>query len=275
MQDLSRRLGKGDLNLPPCPEIAIRIQGLLEADDVCAEELALITLRDPILTGRIISLANSAIFSRAAHPTSDIRTAIARVGFDMVKALAFEVALDKAFDLAGGSGLHGLNRAIRRHSRQVGVLGQLLARRHLPGVPEYEAMLAGLLHEVGKLYILARADAFPDLFGDPGTLAELLGDWHSALGHAILGAWGLPESVVSAVGEQDGVDGLPKGAATVATLLRAAIALNGLCDAGAEAADQPLAALPALRCLGLDELRLRTLVKHSCGLARSVGALGD
>lgn len=273
IQDLSFRLAKGDLDLPPCPQIALRIQGLLESEDASPGELAQIALLDPILTGRIISVANSAMFSRSAPPTTDIRAAIGRIGFDMVKTLAFEVALDKAFDLKGSSGLRELNRAIRSHSRQVGILAHLLAKRHLPSVPEYEAMLAGLLHEVGKLYILARADSFPDLFGDPTVLVGLLEDWHSALGHAILGAWGLPESVVIAVGEQDGVDSVPKGQPMIAVVLRAAIVLNGLCEACPEAADQPLTSLPALRFLNLDEAGLRSLVKHSCGLARSVGAL--
>lgn len=271
VEDLSRRLDSGVLDLPPCPQIALRIQSLLENEDTSPGELAQISLLDPILTGRIFSVANSAMFSRSAPPTTDIRTAIGRIGFDMVKTLAFEVALDKAFDLRAGSGLSDLNRAIRSHSRKVGVLAHLLAKSYLPSVHEYEAMLAGLLHEVGKLYILARADSFPDLFGDPTVLADLLGDWHSALGHAILGAWGLPESVVVAVGEQDGVDAIPKGQPMTAVVLRAAIALSGLCDAGPEAADQALGSLPALRFLDLDEAVLRALIKQSRGLARSVG----
>jgi HD-like signal output (HDOD) protein len=272
VEDLSRRLANGDLDLPPCPQIALRIQHLLENEDASPGELAQVALMDPILTGRIINVANSALFSRSAPPTTDIRAAIGRIGFDMVKTLAFEVALDKAFDLKASSGLRDLNRTIRCHSRQVGILAHLLAKRYLPSVHEYEAMLAGLLHEVGKLYILARADAYPDLFGDPTVLHDLLADWHSALGHAILDEWGLPESVVTAVGEQDGVGEVP-GQSMTACALRAAMTLSDLCDAGPDAATASPASLPALRFLNLDEAAFRGLLKHSCNLAHSVGAL--
>jgi len=273
LEDLSLRLAKGELDLPPCPEVALRIQHLLENEDVSPGELAQVSLLDPILTGRIISVANSAMFSRSAPPTTDIRTAIGRIGFDMVKTLAFEVALDKVFELKSSSGLRDLNRAIRSHSRQVGVLAHVLAKRHAPGGNEYEAMLAGLLHEIGKLYILARADSFPDLFGDPSTLADLLGDWHSALGHAILDTWGLPQSVVSAVGEQDGVGAVPGGSSMIPAVLRAAILISDLCEAGPDGAAEPLASHPALRFLALDEAAARALVKQSCSLARTVGSV--
>ena len=273
LEDLSLRLAEGKLDLPPCPQVALRIQHLLANEDVSPGELAQASLLDPILTGRIISVANSAMFSRSAPPTTDIRTAIGRIGFDMVKTLAFEVALDNAFELKSSSGLRDLNRAIRTHSRRVGVVAHLLAKRYAPAGHEYEAMLAGLLHEIGKLYILARADSFPDLFGDPLALAGLLGDWHAALGHAILDTWGLPESVVTAVGEQDGVGAAPSGHSMIPAVLRAAILISALCDMGPDAVAEPLASHPALRFLTLDEAAARALVKQSCSLAKTVGAL--
>lgn len=273
VEDLSRRLSRGDLDLPPCPQVALRIQELLQKEDSSPGELAKVSLLDPILTGRIISVANSAMFSRSLHPTTDIRTAIARIGFDMVKNLAFEVALDKAFDFKGDSGSRELNRSIRNNSRQVGALAHFLAKRYLPSLHADEAMLAGLLHEVGKLYILARADGFPDLFRDPLTLSDLLRDWQSALGHAILDAWGLPASVVTAVGEQDGVEAVPKDSPLLTIALRAAIALSQPCQASANDELQPIAHLPALRFLDLDEASARSIVRRGCSLAKSFGAL--
>jgi HD-like signal output (HDOD) protein len=213
------------------------------------------------------------MFSRSPHPTTDIPVAIGRIGFHMVKNLAFEVALDKAFGLKASSGLRELNRSIRNHCRQVGALSHFLANRHFPSVPADEAMLTGLLHEVGKLYILARADSYPDLFGDPVTLESLLRDWHSALGHAILDAWGLPESVVTAVGEQDGLEVVPPAAPLNTVVLRAAITLSQLCQSGVCDEVQRIAQLPGLRLLGLDEASARNLVRRACGLAKSFETL--
>jgi hypothetical protein len=79
--------------------------------------------------------------------------------------------------------------------------------------------------------------------------------------------------VVTAVGEQDGVDAVPKDSPLLTIVLRAAIALSQPCQAGANGEAQPIAHLPALRFLDLDEAAARSIVRRGCSLAKSFGAL--
>lgn len=273
LEDLAGRLASGKIDLPPCPQIALRVREVLGREDTTADKVARLALLDPVLAGRIFKLANSAMFSRSAGATSDIKTAIGRIGFDMVKTLAFEVALDQTFELGARSPLADLSRSIRGHSRQMAVLCYLLAKRCAPGVRADEAMLAGLLHEVGKLYIVAQADAYPELFSDPDRLELLLDDWHAGIGHAIVDAWELPEAIVSAVGEQDAADSVPLGAVNVTVVLAAASDLSPLCNGGSDQDREAVLERPAAQRLNLDETTARVVIDQTRALSASVASL--
>jgi HD-like signal output (HDOD) protein len=273
LEDLAKRLEKGTLDLPPCPQIALKIRELLARDDVSASQVANFALMDPVLTARIFKLANSAAFSRSATPTTELKSAIGRVGFDMVKSLAFEIALDSAFKLDARSGLGGLSNAIRIHSRQVAVLAYFLAKRCASALKADEPMLGGLLHEVGKLYILGRADAYPALFADPDTLDQLLEEWHAAIGHAIVEAWALPEAVVQAISEQEVADVVRYGTISVSEVLSAAILLSRVPAVDSEEHIDALVHLPAFTRLKLDAVTCRVLSSKSREMADSVATV--
>ena len=66
-----------------------------------------------------------------------------------------------------------------------------------------EAMLTGMMHGIGKLYVLTRATDHPELFADAGTLDEIIREWHPSIGKAILENWEFPEAMAQAVGEQE------------------------------------------------------------------------
>jgi HD-like signal output (HDOD) protein len=67
-------------------------------------------------------------------------------------------------------------------------------------------MLSGLMHNVGKIYILARAHKHPTLFGDPRAMESVMRTWHSNIGKAIIENWGFPANIAEAVGEHENVE---------------------------------------------------------------------
>jgi HD-like signal output (HDOD) protein len=60
-------------------------------------------------------------------------------------------------------------------------------------------MLTGLLHSVGKLYILTRASSFPALFGDAVAYNGIVQEWHGNIAKALLESWSLAPEIVDAV----------------------------------------------------------------------------
>ena len=61
------------------------------------------------------------------------------------------------------------------------------------------AFLCGLLHEVGKLYILTKARDFPKLMGDPESLSTVLEQWYSSVGKSIVEAWGFSDEIANSL----------------------------------------------------------------------------
>lgn len=273
LEDLAKRLEKGTLELPPCPQVALKIRALLGRDDVSAAQVANLALLDPVLTARILKLANSAAFSRSTARTTDVKIAVGRLGFDLVKNLAFELALEKTFKLEAGSGLGELNEAIRTDSRHVAVLAHLLAQCCAHAVKADESMLAGLLHEIGKLYILARADTYPALFADAETLGQHLNDWHPGIGHAIAEAWELPEAIIQAINEQDTADLVRYGPITVSEVLSVACVLSRVPQVDSDEQFEALVRLPAFSRLHLNASTCRLLHDKAQQMADSVAAV--
>ena len=62
-----------------------------------------------------------------------------------------------------------------------------------------EAFLAGLLHGIGELYVLARMSERADLLSNSEEVRALLGGWHAAIGKSLLENWIFPAHIVEAV----------------------------------------------------------------------------
>ena len=90
-------------------------------------------------------------------------------------------------------------------------------------------MLAGLMHDIGKLYILTRVEAYPALFGDRENFDALLSAWHTGVGRAIVELWGFPEPIATAVDEHEE---LARSASTAIDLADVVLVANLLSHRG-------------------------------------------
>jgi putative nucleotidyltransferase with HDIG domain len=105
----------------------------------------------------------------------------------------------------------------------VAALSYAVASR-VPAVNADESMLAGLLHNVGKIYILARANRHESLFKDSAALPQVIRDWHANVGKAIVENWGFPEHIAEAIGEHENIDRMVEKADVVDVLTVAVMA---------------------------------------------------
>lgn len=62
-----------------------------------------------------------------------------------------------------------------------------------------EALLIGLMHSIGKLYILGKMEDYPALLDAEAQLEQIMHQWHCPLGSVILKNWGFESYVSSAV----------------------------------------------------------------------------
>ena len=252
VRQLARALSDGSFELPAFPDVALRVREALNDADVSVDKIARIVLSEPVLSARLLRIANSAMMRRGSLEVTDVRMAISRLGFEMVRNTAVSLAVDSAFKPPAHGPLRRQIENTRRHSVRVAVLSYVLAKRLADGVKPDEAMLTGLLHAIGRFYILMRAEAFPELFEHPDVLEGLLHDWHPGVGRAIVEAWGFPDGIAVAVDEHEVLDRDHAGRADVADIVLVANLLARRDGAGG--VTQPdMASIPACVKLKIDE----------------------
>ena len=206
VQLLSDELADNSFNLPRFPDTALRIQEALKDPEISIDSLSNIVLTEPMLTVRLLKMANSAMMKRGPMEVTDVKVAMSRIGLNIVQNAAMSIAAEEAFQAPTGSLLSMRLKKIRKHSIKVCALAYALAKK-VPGTcnPD-DAMLVGLLHSIGKFYILARADESPELIANEVALESLLNDWYTGVGRAIVDFWGFPAHIVDAVDEHESVD---------------------------------------------------------------------
>jgi len=90
------------------------------------------------------------------------------------------------------------------HSTRVATLSHVIARRFTQLKPD-EAMLAGLIHDIGTLPVLNRASLFPELLEDDDKLVAVMHRLHTMIGPAVLDEWGFSRDMVIVSAEHEDI----------------------------------------------------------------------
>src|SRR5579862_3431896 len=202
VRSLAAELSAGKVDLPSFPEIAVRVRRVLSDPKSSLDHVVRAVGSEPALSARLLRIANSASLNRSGRAVTDLRTAINRIGYNMVRSASMSFAMAQ---IRRSSRLKGLEQYLNdmwEHSTLVAAFAYVLARTSTRINPD-EAMLTGMMHGIGKMYVLTRAIEHPQLFADRATLDDIVRDWHASIGKAILENWDFPEATAAAVGEQE------------------------------------------------------------------------
>ena len=136
------------------PQILIKLIAHLQADDAGMPELAALIAKDAGMTSKILGVANSSAYHRNGRVVS-LEQSLVSLGTDMIKTLVISESVFQTFSSFPHSGSTDL-RAFWKSSLSAAVMARALARAMAYPHAE-EAYLAGLLHNVGRLALLATA----------------------------------------------------------------------------------------------------------------------
>jgi hypothetical protein len=130
-------------------------------------------------------------------------------------------------------------------------------------------MLGGLMHGVGKIYILAESALYPELADDGALLDDIVRAWHAPAAGKLLEQWGLGVQVAEAVSGHDEADEALRSEPTLADLLHASMLFAELRNAPAELS-RHLGASRACQRLGLFRLEPEHVLEQIAGDAGSL-----
>ena len=224
LQKLANEVSKGTVDLPCFPDVVVRISHALADPNTTSDRVVTIVGAEPRLAARVLQTANSAAFNSSGKPLTDLRSAITRLGQQMVQSTAMSYAMQHMKNEASLRAIAEPLTALWNKSIAVASICKLVAAR--TKVSADEAFLTGLLHGIGKLYIMARAVSAADGLGSEQSWMELISGWQASIGKAVLQSWGFAEEMCEAVGDQDDVDRRWKHEARLVDVLIASLVLS-------------------------------------------------
>ena len=189
--------------LPAMPQILLKLIELCEADEASMAELAKLIANDAAMTAKVLGVANSAAYHRGGNKVGLLQ-ALNVLGSELIKTLVISESVYQTFN--GFPHASGLDlRGFWKHSLTVAVLARDIAKAMNYPQPE-EAYLTGLLHDVGRLALLAAApNDYVHLFvlADDAELCVLeqrtLQISHSEAGAWLIERWNLDSFMADSV----------------------------------------------------------------------------
>jgi len=212
-------LENGSLVLPTLPEVALKVRDVVDDPDATSAKLADIIITDPSLSTRLLKVANSALY-RGRVPVESVQMAVSRLGLIMVRNLVTSLVMEQMFQ-ATSNRLEKRLHDLWEHSTEVAAISQVIASKQA-GIKADEAMLAGLIHDIGVLPILMKAEDSPAIFKDPAVLDSLILRLHTRIGAAILRSWKFPESLIAVAAEHENYDRDTGGAPDLVDIIQVA-----------------------------------------------------
>jgi HD-like signal output (HDOD) protein len=186
------------LDLPVLPDMVLKVQALLTDPDSSTGQFVQLISTDLALSLYLIKAANSAALS-TGHPVANLHDAIPRLGYRMLYSMVFNLTLSKLFK-AKSSIINQKVKELWERSQSVAANSFILAQKQKHLKVE-DAMLVGLVHEIGALPLYLYADRFyPEI--DLETLETLIHTFAAPVSFKLLHKWNFPDDLVDVVADQ-------------------------------------------------------------------------
>ncbi|WP_265943617.1 HDOD domain-containing protein [Dechloromonas sp. A34] len=187
---------RGEMVFSIDAEIIRRVQRALDDPDCPIDQLSKLISSEPMLSARVVGVANSVAYNPSGRGISDVQSAVSRLGFKALRTLVTAVIVRQMQEGVQSPEHRRLAARLWEHTAHVAALARVIARRVTRQDPE-AAFFAGIVHEVGGFYLIARAAAFPGILD--GNLESWHGDGEARVGRAVLHALGVPATILEAL----------------------------------------------------------------------------
>lgn len=242
-------LNDDNLIIPTLPKIAVAVRKAIE-DDIPVRKIELLIQADPALATLLIKTANSALY-RMRNTATSIEQAIMRMGLRTVKNLVTSYSLKHLFK-TDQMAIKQRMKDLWIHSTEVAAVSYVLAK-HLRKFDPEQALLMGLLHNVGVLPVLRYAEQYTDIAGDEQKLDAVVTSLKAEVGAIILAKWRFSEDFITISKESENWFRDDSPQADYADLVIVAKLHTFIGRANTEKNLPQLYAIPAFHKLGLNQ----------------------
>ena len=270
---LAAEVSNGQIDLPAFPEVVARVKNALSRDDVTPVQIAQVVTAEAGLAARLMTMANSAIMNPGGKPITELKSAIVRIGYNNVRTSAVAYAVAKLKQAQEVQAIRQDLEALWREATTTAAVAWAIAK-HTAKFNADEALLAGLVHNIGKVYILSRSQRMAGDAFKVSDIVAIVRDWHANVGRAILEAWKFPAAIVVAVGDHEEFD-RPLRQGDLADVLQLAVVIRERLSNEKESLNSELLKSDVVARLGLNREKLGLVLHDTKEALDSLrGALG-
>ncbi|GGC82005.1 HDOD domain-containing protein [Marinobacter halophilus] len=195
LMEFYSELRSNQVKLPSVPDVAWKVRRVVDKEDSSALEVASAVSADPAMAAKLVRSCNSPLY-RGFSDVHNVRDAVVRLGMRTTRQLVTVFAMREVFKTRR-TALQNEMEQLWRHSREVAALCWVLAD-HATRIDPEEALLAGLLHDIGIVPVLVQAEHHVNLFADEKNLKHAMAELRADVGCAVLENWEFPKSFVQA-----------------------------------------------------------------------------
>ncbi len=139
-------------DLPVLPQIVANIDQWVRDETISVQQVAKGIQAEPVLTGRLMRLANSVLFGGGRKTVTSVAMAVGRMGLRQVKQVVYTITLPQLF--AAESFFDHFK--YWKHSLATATLARTLCRLDGGNADEQEiAYLSGLMHDIGIILFIS------------------------------------------------------------------------------------------------------------------------
>lgn len=179
-----------ELIIPTLPDVATKFRQASQEDIGIAEAVKIIQL-DSAISAKLVRVANSPLYL-TVNPVTNCFDAVKRLGISATRNLVLSFFLNQVFQ-SNNPILVKLFTKHWKQSVQISCLCYVLAAENQPSVNPEEALLAGLICDIGIIPFLQFAENFPKDYYDPKELEIAIPLIRGPVGALILNKWGFPD----------------------------------------------------------------------------------
>lgn len=207
MNDITEKIIRDVKMIPPMSKTATELLNITMDESHTVDDIVRVVASDPMLTGQLLKIANSAVYARR-NAVDSIATAVSYLGNKLVVGIALGASCACIYE-AKLEGYESESGDLWLHCLRTAIASKEFAKYTGKKVDANVAYTAGLLHDIGKailsVYLADKLVEIREIFADsaPKDFCEvekkLAGVDHCELGVILGKHWNLPETIKSVI----------------------------------------------------------------------------
>ncbi len=175
------------LDLPALPEAALKVRQAINNPDVGSTEIIQIVQSDPVLSARLVKVANSPLYG-TWREIKTVRDAVRRLGLETTKNLSFSLSVKQLFS-AKTSIIKKYVQQIYNESTSIAAIAFVIAQTQAEHLDPEQALLSGLIQNLGLIPILKYIDMHPSMMQSAESLGKSINNLQLPVSTLIFNEW--------------------------------------------------------------------------------------